>query len=250
MAKRASDGRKEPVSEEKSKDRVSQTTSRVKKLLSQIRAEGGRLFFTRECLDFGRRSAVDTCLSRMVTEGTLERVAYGSFILAGYPRPTQDQIAAGKAKAFGRVICSHGVTALKEFFNFDNPETDTSYATDGATSSFRTSDYGMIHLKQYAPRKLTLGDTPVGKIIRALWHCKTLEFASRLWALLQERIGRAEREALRRSCHIMPTWMVDLVLHNVRSSSPIPEHQQLLLASLTPRVRRQDTGSFSAHFDE
>jgi hypothetical protein len=202
----------------------------------------GQMFFTRDCLNFGTRASIDKYLSRKVKDGTLKRLARGCFMLRGRGAriPSQQAIAMGKAKAFGKTLFSHGINCLKEFFQFEHPDTVTSYATNGDTSSF-WSVRGRIKMRKYAQRKLTLGESPVGRVVRALWHYMNRFYATRLWEIMveTERVRGQELQELRRQCHLMPAWMVDIVKYGVpfRQDTVTPE-QEKLLQSLKPRVRR------------
>lgn len=199
----------------------------------------GQIFVTGDCVNFGSRDAVDQWLSRQVRKGRLLRVARGAFVLnvPGIQLPSTEEIAEAKAKRFGKKLFTHGVNALKEFFVFESEATKNSFATDGATTSFE-SVHGRISLQTYAPRKLTLGDTTVGKLIRALWHHRKPEITTRLWHAVREVIGRTERQALFNSCHILPEWAVKIIKYNTPIWDPIDCDVEQLIASFVPRVRR------------
>jgi hypothetical protein len=203
-----------------------------------------QMFFTRDCLDFGQRDTIDKILSRWVIDKTLVRLARGCFMVNKRDAviPTIDQIAEGKANAFKRRIFVHGVTALKEFFTVEKSSTENVYAIDGATSSFG-SIHGRIYFKAYAPRKLSLGDTPVGLAIRALWHHRHWAFAWRLWNILRLRLHRTEREQLRNSCAIMPAWLVDIVVYGLSlPHEVIPPDLEDILSALRPKSRQPNSG--------
>jgi hypothetical protein len=216
---------------------ILRTHNSMKRFVDKVNR--GQMFFTRECLDFGTRAAIDKWLSRRVKDGTLKRLARGCFMLNdGSKTPAAKEIAAGKEWAFGKQVFTQGVNCLRQFFDFEHKETALSYATNGASSKFE-SVHGTITYKAYAPRKLTLGDTTVGKIIRALWHHRDAQFATAVWLMLQDLLGRTHRQALRNCGRIMPTWLVKIVKYGVGSMDRLPADLEALLASLRPAARRR-----------
>jgi hypothetical protein len=224
------------------------TPERIKNFISSLKLD--EVFFTRDCLNFGQRNAVDQCLSRMVRGGDILRLAFGCFMKnrVGAKVPSKDEIAIGKAKAFGRTLYSRGIKALKEFADFQEPKTRTSFATDGDNSSF-TSVRGIVHLKRYAPRKLMLKDSVTGLLIRALWEFRSPAFATELWAVLKDFLGRSEKAALWNSCHIMPAWLVDIVKYQKIYEDHLSLEQAAIIASLNHRVRRKPDDGIETPFD-
>ena len=211
-------------------------SSRILKFINSLKP--GEMFFSRDCLNCGQRNTIDKCLSRLVRSGFLIRLAFGCFMqdVPGAKTPTKDEMAFGKAKAFGRRVFVHGVNALKEFVHVDAPHTANSVATDGASSSF-ISLHGRITSKSYAPRKLGLGDSVTGLLIRSLWHFKSPPFATRAWEIIRDVLGHTERAALRESCHIMPAWLVDIVKYGAKSDDELTKTQTALLNSMRLRIR-------------
>jgi hypothetical protein len=173
----------------------------------------GTLFCTRDCLNLGPRSSIDQTLYELVKDGTIMRMARGVFARMQHdtPWPTIGEIAAAKAKAFGRRILMHGKKALTKAINgvtdLGHPHV---YAIDGRSSSFH-SVQGRVRFKQYAPRILKHSDKPHGLVIRALWELGKREMTDELIRDITNRLGRIEMADLRRSCAQMPEWMANLV---------------------------------------
>jgi hypothetical protein len=72
-----------------------------------------------------------------------------------------------------------------------------------------------ISLKSYSPRKIALGDSPIGEIISALWflgekNCDNSAVARALSTLNPERV----RE-LAQSAHRMPGWLTRKLRFNI-----------------------------------
>jgi hypothetical protein len=132
----------------------------------------GELFCTRELLHLGSRGAIDTYLSRLVKEGTISRLTRGVFARP----PNQDDliehsardIAEVKAKAFDKRIISDHHDEAREL-NLTMPgRIDVVFRVSGRTSKFRFNGT-FVHLRAASNRKLQLGDSRLGKVLRAVW---------------------------------------------------------------------------------
>jgi hypothetical protein len=198
--------------------------SHIRNLISRLKY--GQMFCTRDCLNFGPRAAVDQALYRLVKEGTVVRLARGVFtkLRANTPIPTAQQIAAYKAKAFFRKIVhipksfSRPDLLLPQVYlgkGRDVSQKLSPFASDGATSSFALILSGeKEEFKRQAPRKLVLGDTLHGLLIRRLWSLGKDDVSEKDIAQAFDHLGREDRNSLRSSCHIMPAWLAKLLVWN------------------------------------
>ena len=118
--------------------------------------------------------------------------------------PTLEEIIAVKVKAFGRRLVNHGSQAAHKLCG--KGQDKLVFATDGATSSFRVGNR-IVHLVRTSVRKMQLGDSPTGLIIRSLWHLGQSRCEKQTPVGLAERLGREDRRQLRLSAAIMPKWM-------------------------------------------
>jgi hypothetical protein len=199
------------------------TTSFIRRLINKL--EPGAMLTTRDCLNFGRRAAVDQALYRLVKTGVLKRLTYGLFLKLEVEEyvsradsiiPPLIEIVKAKAKAFHRKIFVHGEHAQDHLGPPQrNAETQNDaillFATDGATTSFNVLGK-RVYLKRHALRKVALEDRKHGLIIRALW-CRGEEALTReVIANMFERLNREERSLLRQLCSMMPAWMSDRVV--------------------------------------
>jgi hypothetical protein len=131
----------------------------------------GELFCTRHMLHFGTRSSVDVSLWRLVRDGTLVRFARGVFA-----RPPNDEdqepspraVAEMKAKAFGKTLVSDHADEAKELGLCTSRKKDIVFRVNGRSSQFLFNGK-YIYLKASSKRKLQLGDSSLGKVLRALW---------------------------------------------------------------------------------
>ena len=180
-----------------------------------FRLPEGETFTTRDCLNFGLRSAVDRALSRLVKNGIIRRLARGVFAYDpdGLRNYSDFEIAKLKAEAFGRKIAKHPAAIAQELEidTPDNPQKqqdESVFSIDGHTSKFRVGDR-IIHLKRSSTRKMRLANTKAGHAVRALWHLgkKTVNGQTVIQALL--RFNRLDRLDLKRSARWIPAWLCD-----------------------------------------
>lgn len=84
------------------------------------------------------------------------------------------------------------------------------YDIDGSSSVIHTK-YGVIKFRRVSKRKMSLGDTKVGRVVRALWECGE-DFVSerRIYKAL-EMLGRAGREELGNTSAMGPNWLRDCI---------------------------------------
>jgi hypothetical protein len=199
------------------------TISYIRRLLNRMAP--GEMVTTRDCLNFGRRAAVDQALHRLVKTGFIKRLASGLFLKLSVAEhisqdasliPSMTEIVKAKAKAFHRKIFVHGEHArerlqppqrnggeqVKEVFVF---------ATDGATTSFKVLGK-RVFLKRYALRKVALGDSRNALAIRALWWCGRDALTPAVVHDVFMALNSEERRLLRGQCAMMPSWMSDRVV--------------------------------------
>jgi hypothetical protein len=165
---------------------------------------GDKPFSIRDFLIYGDRNTVDQVFHRLLVEGRIVRVARGIYIKDTSPPPSLAEIIEVKVKAFGRSIAAHGSQAALKLKGIGQDK--LVFATNGATTSFRVG-HRVVHLVRTSVRKMQLGDSPVGLIIRALWHLGARACDQATAALLVERLGRDDATKLRLSAAIMPQWM-------------------------------------------
>jgi hypothetical protein len=179
----------------------------------------GKIFFTRDCLNYGRRAAVDQILCRLVRHEVITRVARGAFVKLkrGVAIPSLADIALGKAKAFGRKPLLGAYAIARKLIGIGAAEHSNVIATDGATTSFNALDE-RIYLNCYAPRKLMLADTAHGQVIRLLWKVGRYNITDEMVRDATARLSQIEKAELRRSCHVMPAWLADLLAFSLKTA--------------------------------
>ncbi len=175
-----------------------------------FRLPQGAIFSTREMLSYGRRSAVDQCLYRLVKSGIIKRLAWGLFIRDDFEisEPSLLTVATEKAKAFCRQIFTDAAEAARLLRLTPFGSSETTYAIQGHSSSFRYGEM-KIRFKGVCARKTALGDSPVGLAIKGLWHLGEGRCDEHAIATARAKFNRSERLQFRQSCHLMPAWMTE-----------------------------------------
>jgi len=187
-------------------------------------------FTTRELLNYGNRSAIDNCIFRLIEEGVIHRITRGVFVVRKSsgkpPHYTQREIAEIKANSFGRKLQTHpfklakelavrlGIIKLGEKFKGECNEIDSTYETSGPSSSF-IYDRKRVYFKKTTRRKIQLGDSKAGLVIRALWYIGALE-RYLLWDEEAQRkvfkgLYGLDRLEIHRSSALMPAWLSDIL---------------------------------------
>lgn len=196
------------------------TSSHIRRYINRL--TDNDIFSTREFLNFGKRAAVDKCLSRLVKRGDIIRLARGLFKkFDGNSLPIAYVVALHKARAFGKQIVMHANDAAKvcklTLSNNDTKNKDMSepswviqstYSINSHSSQFH---YGkrLIRFCGISARKMFLGDSPVGLTIRALWHLGKYNCNERAIMIALLTFSRQQRQELRQSAHLMPAWLAD-----------------------------------------
>jgi hypothetical protein len=74
----------------------------------------------------------------------------------------------------------------------------------------------VVRLIRTSARKMLLGDSPVGLVIRALWHLGETACNVETAALVVAPFQPSDRRTLRLSAALMPQWMRDCFAHFAR----------------------------------
>lgn len=188
------------------------TIGKIRQYFSNQRRDA--IITSRDLLDFAPiRDTIDNAVFRLTQAGEIVRVARGVFIRPDRGRlPTVLEVAKAKAAAFSRTLITHPRDAANELGLSDEsvPETEVFFATDGRTSSFRYQNF-TIHFKGTSRRKMVLGDSHVGKAIRALCYLGAGRLTWRAIDLATCRLSKTEKEELGSLRRLMPAWLSDVL---------------------------------------
>ncbi|HEY9775263.1 MAG TPA: DUF6088 family protein [Planktothrix sp.] len=171
----------------------------------------GELICTRQFLHIGSRSAVDTELWRSVNDGSLTRIVNGVF--ARPPTgdeviepPSAREVAEIKARAFGKTIVSDHADAARQFeLTTQDEKGEIVFRVSGRTSQFRFNGT-YIYLRAASRRKIQLGDSTLGKLLRALWYLGETE-CERSQPQIEAKLIKAASITNRRIAGWIPWWL-------------------------------------------
>jgi hypothetical protein len=191
--------------------------SKIRRHINQL--SGEVLFNNREFLRYGSRAVVDWTLSKLCKEGVIIREARGVYrraLIPQVPAPSLLQIVIFKAKAFGRRIVKDFLDSAKDCgISGVEGNSELTFITDGAPSSFVTMSGIRVYLKNCCARKVGLHDGLIHRVIKGLWHFgNPLKRENALAATMP--FGRTERKEFREQAGLMPGWMADAISEQER----------------------------------
>lgn len=138
--------------------------------------EQGELFTTEAFLALGSRAAIDKSLSRLVEQGSIERVARGVFVkpkinrFTGKVLPEVTQVVELIADHNGEVIQLHGAEAARRFKLSTQMPTTPVFYTNGSTRELHIGNRTVKLIHTSNQRKLQHAGSKVGMALSALWY--------------------------------------------------------------------------------
>lgn len=187
-------------------------------LLNQIRRQGsGKVFTPKDFLDFGSREAVDQALSRLVRDGSLQRLGRG---LYHYPRinprlriavaPDTDEIAAAIARQTGSRIAPSGAMAANRLGLSTQVPAKPVYLTDGRSKQVRVGDLVFV-VKHVSPKELPLGNRTSATVLQALRYLGKDGVDAKVISKIRKALSSKDRAQLLRDARYTTDWMVEVV---------------------------------------
>jgi hypothetical protein len=169
------------------------------------------LFFNRDFINFGARSAIDMCLSRMVVKGFLKRLCNGVYVRHDCKKEfTATELGEAKAKRFDRVVAVHPIDTARKLKFTERGLIGKTFHAQGRTSSFRSSE-GRIFYHATSTRRVALKHLKTGDKINALWWLKRGVATEDHVIDVLRKLKRSEKEEFLWSHDLMPGWLSDLV---------------------------------------
>ncbi len=191
-------------------EQMANTISELRKYISSLPA--GDLFSTSQCLacNSGSRKSVDRALARMVSEGTLERLTRGIFVVSDRRRPQYSnlEIAKAKAKSFKKTI-------LETFDDKDNQglcnaaTTKTEFLINSGYTRFLFNGE-FISLNQKCAKKVLLSSSKIGQMILALWQNGRHDASVDEIAKAVARLNQTELREFVKLSELMPNWLATM----------------------------------------
>jgi hypothetical protein len=169
------------------------------------------LFFNRDFINFGARSAIDMCLSRMVVKGFLKRLCYGIYVRHDCKKKfTATELGEAKAKRFDRIVTDHPIDTARHLKFTERGLIGKTFHAQGRTTSFRSPE-GRIFYHATSSRRVALKNLKSGAKINALWWLKRGVATEKHVLSVLRKMKRAEKEEFLWSHDVMPGWLSDLV---------------------------------------
>jgi hypothetical protein len=166
-----------------------------------------KLFTSRDLLCYGTRSAVDNTVYELKKSGEIVSVTRGVFKKKQRVKPvTVLELATVKAESFGRQIITHAANIAGQLGLLPQKELEHHFATNGRTSSFKFSSI-VIHFKGTSTRKMSLGESPAGSVIRALCYLGKERFTEESAGHATRHLAHSDRLEIGRLCSSMPAWL-------------------------------------------
>lgn len=170
----------------------------------------GEPFSTSRFLKLGSRAAVDKSLSRLVKQGSIERVTQGIYIrpkknrFIGSVKPETGKVIQTIAESNGETIQVHGAEAARRFQLSTQVPTLPVYYTSGSS---RTLTIGQLKVKliHAAPRKLQLAGKKSGLALSALWFLGKENLNSNIVKKVMGKLSETEQQELLDA--EKPAWM-------------------------------------------
>lgn len=153
------------------------TTTRTAELIRQ-RIEAmpiGEPFTPTALLECGTRASVAQALSRLVKEGSTERVTRGVLVrpevsrLVGEVGPSPLKVAETVARTTGAGVQVHGAEAARRLELTTQVPTQSVFVTSGPSKRIGVGKME-IRLQHVCQRTLALAGRPAGLALAAMWH--------------------------------------------------------------------------------
>ncbi|MFD2642673.1 DUF6088 family protein [Pseudomonas japonica] len=174
------------------------------------RMKKGQPFTGAVFLNAGPRGAVDKALSRLVRDGTLERVIRGVYMrpkvskILGRLAPSPIQVVEAIARARREKLNIHGAEAVRRLGLSTQMQIQPVYYTSGPTRAIRVGE-AVVHL-QHAPHEyLQHAGTKVGIVLTALLYLGQEEATVVVIARILRALSLEEVKKLQASRK--PQWM-------------------------------------------
>ncbi len=171
------------------------------------------IFCTRDLLQYGKRTAVDTATFRLVKQKEIKRLASGVFIKYNDSglRPSDEEIAMAKAKAFDRQIVEISRALALELGVPINENADAYFATNGRTTQFMIEKKRLVQFVGVAPRKVELGRTRVGTELRTFWKIGKRSLPSVRVRLLANNWSWRDANECAGRIRQLPQWLSEML---------------------------------------
>ncbi|MDX2106425.1 MAG: hypothetical protein SFY67_08485 [Candidatus Melainabacteria bacterium] len=167
------------------------------------------LFATQELLKFGHRTAVDQCLYVLCKNEYIKRISHGIYLKCDkrgrFREPSTEEVLRRRAELMGLRVVKH--MNGEEVVFLINGKTRT-VVINGKT----------IELKRACNRKLNLGESRAGNLLRQFWfegkiESLTIREDPNKMARLRH-LNPVDRDELRQAATYIPDWLNKAINQN------------------------------------
>jgi len=185
-------------------------------ILARVRRKGdGAVVTPKDFLDLAGRDAVDQALTRLVGQGTLQRIGRGLYHL---PRtndrlgitvpPDPDMVAQAIGRQTGsRVVSSPAAIANRLGLSTQVPAKPV-YLTDGRSRSVRVGRQ-TFRLRHVAAKRLPDNDDVSSLAIQAIVAAGRSSLDDKAIGILRRQLNPAQRQGLLREARYADAWVAD-----------------------------------------
>ena len=190
-------------------------TSIAEKIRSHVlRVKKGQLFSTEFFSKAHyKRTAIDKTLSRLVKEGSIQRLRPGVFVRPEYSRfvgnipPEVSKVVKLIAKKNGETIQLHGAVIANQFKISTQVPVQPVYYTSGTTRIITIGELKVKFIHTSNHQKLQHAGKKIGNVLALLWYLGKEQLNVAILHKIRKCMSKKEFEALR-VCS-MPAWMVE-----------------------------------------
>lgn len=176
----------------------------------------GKLIFPSDFAEFGNVDAVKTSLSRLVKEGTLQRLAHGIYL---YPKqdpvlgtlyPSMEEIAQAIAKRDKARIMPTGMYALHKLGLTTQVPMKVVYLTDGTARKIKIGKRN-ITFKYTTPKKLATKGEISTLVIQALQALGKEAVNDQVLEQIKLTLQKEDKKNIREDAKLAPAWIASIL---------------------------------------
>ena len=171
-------------------------------------------FTNKQFLKLGSRASVDKALSRLVSEGVIQRIIRGVFMrpqtnrYIGMVAPSVREVVEVMAKDQGEIIQVQGAVAVNRFKLSTQVPVLPIFCTTGPSRKFKIGNL-TVQLRHASRRKLLLAGKTSGMAISALWYLGKNNVNPSVIRTIRARLTEKDFKELKGAQ--LPAWMARAV---------------------------------------
>lgn len=188
-------------------------------VIANIRTRLGRTdyckpFSIRDFLVCGKRDAVDKAFSRLVSDGSIQRIARGMYVrispINGVPEIEPEQVIKVMTTTAGASFLTSERNALKSLgIPCDKSASDVFYS-NGLAKEFRYKNKSM-KIRRVSNRKISVPNDRIGLAFLVLWQCQSKKAVLKRLNQLNTALSDSEYSRLLGLRPKMYGWISDAI---------------------------------------